>query len=77
MAAYRIEIKKSVLKDLGIYSKNIYSKLFQKIESLSHNPRPNNCKKLRGSSRSYRIRVGDYRRDLSEFIIFLPFLLIP
>lgn len=32
-----------------------------KIESLSHNPRPQGCKKLKDHKDLWRIRVGDWR----------------
>jgi len=31
------------------------------LQELAHDPRPDGCKKLRGSANSYRIRTGDYR----------------
>ncbi|WP_439342204.1 type II toxin-antitoxin system RelE family toxin [Vacuolonema iberomarrocanum] len=35
--------------------------LITQIEHLADNPRPANCKKLKGRQNQYRIRVGDYR----------------
>lgn len=34
--------------------------IVQKIEDLKSEPRPNNCKKLKGRE-GYRIRIGNYR----------------
>ena len=31
------------------------------LRSLADNPRPHGCRKLTGSDRDWRIRVGDYR----------------
>jgi mRNA-degrading endonuclease RelE of RelBE toxin-antitoxin system len=40
VASYKVEVKKSALKDLEKLDKHYISKIFQKIESLSENPRP-------------------------------------
>jgi mRNA interferase RelE/StbE len=40
----------------------VMKKVGKAIDSLSHVPRPNGCKKLKGSGEDlWRIRVGDYR----------------
>ncbi|MEI6071879.1 MAG: hypothetical protein WCS31_08800 [Verrucomicrobiae bacterium] len=36
-------------------------KIIRAVESLTDNPFPTGHKKLSGSERAYRIRVGDYR----------------
>jgi mRNA interferase RelE/StbE len=36
-------------------------RLFSRIEALAENPRPPGCKKLRGATDLWRIRVGNYR----------------
>ena len=61
MASYRIEVKKSVFKDLEKFNKSIVSQLFRGMGSLSKNPRPAQSLKLSGSERSYRLRIGKYR----------------
>lgn len=40
---------------------NIVGKIATAIDGLADNPRPANCKKLKGIGDTYRIRVGDYR----------------
>jgi len=61
VASCKVEVKKSALKDLEKLDKHYISKIFQKIESLSENPRPVQSLKLKGSRDSYRLRVGDFR----------------
>ncbi len=59
MAKYRIEIKKSAVKELEtIPSKNL-SRITDKIQSLADNPRPRGSVKLSGEEK-YRIRLGRY-----------------
>ncbi|PIU23419.1 MAG: hypothetical protein CO103_01395 [Chloroflexi bacterium CG_4_9_14_3_um_filter_45_9] len=36
-------------------------RIIQAVESLTDNPFPSQCRKLRGSERDYRIQVGDHR----------------
>jgi mRNA interferase RelE/StbE len=61
MASYRVEIAKSAAKDLrGIDGKWI-PRILAAIETLEANPRPAGGKKLVGSDRTYRLRIGDYR----------------
>jgi mRNA interferase RelE/StbE len=57
---YRIEIKKSALKELSQISPPYNKKIAEAIDELAINPRPVGCKKLQGSE-AYRIRVADYR----------------
>ncbi len=60
MAKYKIEIKKSAIKELNNLPKNDLKRIIQKIQNLSDNPRPSDCKKLT-SEEKYRIRSGNYR----------------
>lgn len=57
---YRIEIKKSALKELSQIPLPYNKKIVEAIDELAHNPRPVGCKKLKASE-AYRIRVADYR----------------
>jgi mRNA interferase RelE/StbE len=56
MEKYKIEIKRSAVIEL--YS--IPQKEIGKIESLSSNPRPEDCTKLTNRE-DYRVRVVNYR----------------
>ncbi len=60
MAAYKIFLKKSVLKDLDKIPDKDLKKIIKRIKSLANDPRPPGCEKLSGQER-YRIRQGNYR----------------
>ena len=69
---YRIQIKKSALKELSQIPPPYNKKIIEAIDELANNPRPVNCKKLKGTE-AYRIRVADYRivytiEDIIELI---------
>jgi len=59
---YRITIKREALKELKVLPKQMVVKITAAIGTLSDNPRPEGCKKLKGyDGNHWRIRVGDYR----------------
>jgi mRNA interferase RelE/StbE len=58
---HKITFARSARKELEGLSKRDIQRVFQKIESLSRNPRPPGCRKLVGSIDLWRIRVGNYR----------------
>ena len=60
MARYRIEIKKSAVKELSQIPKKDLVKIVKNINSLADNPRPRGSKKL-SREEKYRIRYGTYR----------------
>ncbi len=60
MGKYKIEFKKSAIKELNTTPKNDLKRILAKIKSLSENPRPKGCIKLSGKER-YRVRQGNYR----------------
>lgn len=60
MGKYRIEIKRSAAKEIEKLPTKDLRAILKKIEALSVNPRPKDCKKLSGEEK-YRIRHGDYR----------------
>ena len=60
MGKYKIEIKKSAVKEIERLSKRDLKAVLAKVESLAENPRPNDCKKLSGEEK-YHVRCGDYR----------------
>lgn len=61
MASYKIVWKKSALKDLYKIRKEAISRIIKAVELLTSNPFPSGVKKLSGSERTYRLRVGNYR----------------
>jgi mRNA interferase RelE/StbE len=60
MARYRIEVKKSAVKELSQIPKKDLVKIVKNINSLADNPRPKGSKKL-SREEKYRIRYGKYR----------------
>jgi mRNA interferase RelE/StbE len=61
MATYRIEWKTSALRELKRLDRQMVPRIVRAIESLSADPQPQGVRKLQGSERTYRMRVGDYR----------------
>ncbi|WP_345799456.1 type II toxin-antitoxin system RelE/ParE family toxin [Flavobacterium pygoscelis] len=57
---YNIDFSKKAQKKLDKLSDETANPILFAIGSLSKNPRPSGCKKLKGR-KGYRIRVGDYR----------------
>ena len=61
MASYKIIWKKSALKELYKIHKDSIPRIVKVVESLISDPLPSGVKKLSGSERTYRLRVGNYR----------------
>lgn len=61
MDSYKIEWKRTAIKELKKLPKEAISKILAAVENLSSNPLPNRTTKLVGSQQSFRIRIGDYR----------------
>ena len=61
MSRYVVQVKPSARKELEALPDNVLSRAVRKLESLSQNPRPAGCKKLKGYKDQWRIRVGDWR----------------
>ena len=61
MAEYAITFARSARRELETLEAPIAARIFARIESLSENPRPRDCMKLRGRQGLWRLRVGDYR----------------
>lgn len=60
MGKYKVEIKRSAVKEIENLPKRDLKAVIDKIASLSQDPRPHGCKKLSGQEK-YRVRLGDYR----------------
>jgi len=58
---YRITFARSARKELFALDKSLIERVLEKIDNLSHQPRPKGCRKLQGNSPLFRIRVGEYR----------------
>jgi mRNA interferase RelE/StbE len=61
VGSYAVEIKPSARKELEALPNHVLPRVVRKIQSLSDNPRPAGCKKLKGYKDLWRIRVGDWR----------------
>ncbi len=61
MPCYKVEVKKSALKEIEKLDRSVVGQIVNKIEALAKNPHPSQSLKLSGSERSYRLRVGHYR----------------
>lgn len=61
MNRYTISFKKSAIKELYKLPKKEIARITELITSLSVNPRPSTCKKLKGYKNLWRIRSGNYR----------------
>ena len=58
---YEVKLSKRAKKFLEKSPKQVNDRIIPAIRNLSENPRPNNCKKLIGSTNLWRVRIGDYR----------------
>ena len=61
MASYRIEWKKSAIRELKNLPKEIVFRIVNAVGELSSNPFPDGVKKLSGTEQTFRIRIGSYR----------------
>ena len=61
MADYAITFARSARKELESFDAYIVNRVLPKIESLAREPRPAGCRKLKGESNLWRVRIGDYR----------------
>jgi mRNA interferase RelE/StbE len=61
MSNYSVEVKPTARKELEALPDSVLARAVQKIESLSHAPRPAGCKKLKGYKDQWRVRIGDWR----------------
>ncbi len=58
---YRILLAKQVEKQINALPQQVVNRIEQYIEALRTEPRPSGVKKLRGQTRTYRVRVGSWR----------------
>jgi mRNA interferase RelE/StbE len=61
MVLFKIDWKKSSIKDLYRVHQSYIKRIVKSVEELVEDPLPAQSKKIKDSERSYRIRVGDYR----------------
>lgn len=60
MEKYKVEIKKSAVKEIESLPRQEIKVILEKIASLADNPRPFDSKKLSHENK-YRVRSGKYR----------------
>jgi mRNA interferase RelE/StbE len=60
-AEYAITFTRAARRELEALDAGLVGRLLRRIEALAVIPRPSGCRKLRGTSNLWRIRVGDYR----------------
>lgn len=58
---HEVRIGRSAAKEFESLPDQVIERVATKIESLTQQPRPTGCKKLRGADNLWRVRVGDYR----------------
>jgi mRNA interferase RelE/StbE len=58
---YSVKVKDSARKELEAVPDSVLGRIIHRIESLAEAPRPVGCKKLKGYSDHWRVRVGDWR----------------
>ena len=58
---FEILIERNAEKDLRRLSDEVHDRVIRSIQTLQTDPRPAGAKKLVGSRRDWRLRVGDYR----------------
>lgn len=61
MAKYSIVIARSASRELAKLPNDVIDQIQLAVNALADDPRPANCKKLKGFKGLYRIRSGDYR----------------
>ena len=61
MASYKVEWKRSAVKELRALPTEAIERILKAVEQLAMNPYPVGVRKLVGAEHTYRIREGNYR----------------
>ena len=64
--SYEVGFKPAALRQLRKLDADVQIAIIAEIEFLGDNPRPNGCKKLKGKTDLYRIRVANTYRVVYE-----------
>ena len=67
MFSYEIVFARTARKEIEAIDSKTSARILRRIESLSIDPRPSGCEKLKGEDNLWRIRIGDYRVIYSIF----------
>jgi mRNA interferase RelE/StbE len=58
---YEVLLERTAERDLKQLPSSQFLRIISQIKMLAHNPRPPGSRKLTGTDRDWRVRVGDYR----------------
>jgi mRNA interferase RelE/StbE len=58
---HEIYIERTAERDLKRLPAGAFARVVARIRALAANPRPEGSRKISGSERDWRIRIGDYR----------------
>ncbi len=58
---YEVYLERAAERDLKRLSAKDFRRIISHLKPLSKTPRPSGCRKITGSKRDWRIRVGNYR----------------
>jgi mRNA interferase RelE/StbE len=61
VAKYSLDVQRSAQRELDALDDVLFARIDRKILTLTSNPRPAGCQKLRGYKDHWRIRIGDWR----------------
>ncbi|MBA4073199.1 MAG: type II toxin-antitoxin system mRNA interferase toxin, RelE/StbE family [Gemmatimonas sp.] len=61
MRNYTVQFVRSARKELERLDDAMLERVFRRVEALALEPRPSGCRKLRGATDLWRIRIGSYR----------------
>jgi mRNA interferase RelE/StbE len=61
MDDYEVVLARSARREIEALDASVVHRIFPRLEALATEPRPKDCRKIRGSQAIWRIRVGDYR----------------
>jgi len=58
---YEVYLERAAENDLKRLPRSTFHRIISQIRALADNPRPSGCRKLAGSKKDWRIRIGDHR----------------
>lgn len=58
---YELRLARSARRELEALPDAVLARVARQLDALATAPRPRGCKKLRGATDLWRVRVGDYR----------------
>jgi len=61
MPDYKITFARSASKELNDLPANLIRRIVARIDALAKEPRPSGCRKIKGETDLWRVRIGDYR----------------